>query len=382
MLEMPDVVIVGGGFGGVALAYYLAKDGASVTLLEAGSLGGGSSAAPAGRAQIIDSETEEYLDLVLAGYARLEGLGEELGVDLEWTLPGHLTLIANEDQWRQFEVLVNRLQRHAVPAEMLDQTALQKAEPYLRMDGFLGAAYAHEGLLNPFKFTNGYARAACRLGVKIMHHARVIGFEQSGSRIAAVITERERFSARVVLLAAGAWTGELTAKVGVAFPMKYTHAEAIVSESLPRVLNHHIGMTGFYEAVHGSERSVTLGIGQHPNGTLLVSNAIQKMEKVDLSSTAWGMPALCRAIRTFFPRLGGVRIVRTWAAPSPFLPDYLPAIGWLPGFDNLYVAAGFHLAIPTIPVLAERAARSILDFEEQPLLAPFNPKRFYDEQND
>lgn len=377
MQDMPDIVIVGGGFGGVALAYYLAKGGASVTLLEAGSLGGGTSAAPAGRAQIIDSETEEYLDLVLAGYARLEGLGEELGIDLEWTLPGHLTLISNEDQWRQFEGLVNRLQQRAVPAEMIDQAALREAEPYLRADGFLGAAYSHEGRLNPFKFTAGYARAACRYGAKILHHARVVGFEKNDGRITAVITERERISGRVVLLAVGAWTGELAAKAGIAFPMRYTHAEAIVSESLPRLLNHHIGMTGFYEAVHGSERSVTLGIGQHPNGTLLASNAVQKMETVDLSSTYWGMPALCRAIRTFFPRLGGVRIVRTWAAPSPFTPDYLPAIGWLPGFDNLYVAAGFHLAIPTIPVLAEQAARSILEFEEQPLLAPYNPKRFY-----
>jgi len=376
--DISDIVIVGGGFGGVALAYYLAKDGATVTLLEAGSLGGGSSAAPAGRVQIIDSETEEYLDLVLAGAARLEGLGEELGIDLEWTQPGHLTLINNEEQWHQFEMLVARLQQRSVPAEMLDLAALQKAEPYLRTDGFLGAAYSHEGHLNPFRFTAGYARAACRYGAKMVHHARVVGFERIENRITTVVTEQGRFLGRVVLLAAGAWTGELAAKAGIPFPIQSTHAEAIVSESLPHVLNHHIGMTGFYEAVHGSERSVTLGIGQHPNGTLLVSNAVQKMERIDLSSTAWGMPALCSAVRTFFPCLGKVRIMRTWAAPSPFTPDYLPAIGWLPGFDNLFVAAGFHLAIPTIPILAEQAARSILEFEERPLLAPFNPKRFYE----
>ncbi|MCC6147068.1 MAG: FAD-binding oxidoreductase [Anaerolineaceae bacterium] len=375
--EMPDILIIGGGFAGLALAYYLSKDGASVTLLEGGSLGGGASAAPAGRAQIIDSETEEYLDLVIRGVARLETLGEELGVDLEWTLPGHLTLISNDEEWRHFESLVRRLQRHAVPAEMLDIQSLRAAEPYLQAEGFLGAAYSHEGHLNPFKFTAGYAQAARRAGAEIIHHARVIGFEQCDGLITAVLTEKERFSGRVVLMAAGPWMGELAEMAGTSFPMKSTHAEAIVSEKLPRLLHHHIGMTGFYKVVHGAERSVTLGIAQHPNGTLFVSNAVQKMETLDLTSTYWGMPALCRAVRTYFPRLAGARIMRTWAAPSPFTPDYLPAIGWMPGFDNLYVAAGFHLAIPTIPLLAEEAAKSILEFEERPMLAPYNPGRFY-----
>ncbi len=375
-----DVLIIGGGFAGTALAYYLARDGASVALLEAGSLGGGSSAAPAGRAQIIDSENEKYLDLVLTGIKRLENLGEELGIDLEWTTPGHLTLISNENQWRNFEILVERLQRRCIPAEMMDLATVRKAEPFLNPEGFIGAAFSHEGHLNPFKFNAGFARAASRMGVKIIHGARVTGFEKTGKHINTVITTKGHFIGRVVLMAVGAWSGELAALAGTTFPMKFTHAEAVVSESLPPVLHHHIGMTGFYEAVHGSDRSVTLGIAQHINGTLVASNAVQKMEKLDLSSTDWGMPALCQAIRTYFPRLGGVRITRTWAAASPFTPDYLPAIGWLPGFDNLFIATGFHLAIPTIPILAEQAAQSILEFEESQLLSPYNPKRFYTEE--
>lgn len=372
-----DILIIGGGFAGTALAYYLSKGGVSVTLLESGSLGSGSSAAPAGRTQIIESETEEYLGMVLSGIRRLESLGEELGIDLEWTTPGHLTLISDAEQWRKFEELVQRLQRRGVPAEMMDLATVQKAEPYLNTEGFLGAAFSHEGHVNPFLFNAGFARAACRNGVNIIRQEHVTGFEKKGDRITTVITRKGRYSARVILLAVGAWTGELVELAGSTFPMKFTHAEAVVSEKLPPVLHHHIGMSGFYEAVHGSERSVTLGIAQHTNGTLLASNAVQKMEKLDLSSTDWGMPALCRAIRTYFPRLGKVRITRTWAAASPFTPDYLPAIGWMPGFTNLYVATGFHLAIPTIPILAEQAAQSILEFEEPQLLAPFNPARFY-----
>jgi len=168
----------------------------------------------------------------------------------------------------------------------------------------------------------------------------------------------------------------LIAAAGSSLPMKYTHAEAIISEPLPRVLRHHVGMTGFYEAVHGQDRTITLGVGQHQNGTLLVSNAIQQSKVIDLESTDWSMPALASALRNYFPCLSDIRIMRTWAAPSPFLPDYQPAIGWLPDFDNAYVAAGFHLAVPTIPLLSEKIVVELLDKKHVSMLDPFSPRRF------
>jgi glycine/D-amino acid oxidase-like deaminating enzyme len=374
-----DVLIVGGGFAGIALAYHLAKSGAEVLLLEAGSICSGTSAACAGRAQIIESETDDYLDLVVAGFSRLEGLSEELGVDLEWELPGHLTLLSNQEEWRQYQALTRWLNRHGVEAEMLDLPALRAAEPNLRFDGYLGAAYSKEGHLNPFRFGMGFAHAARRHGATLRSYTRVTGFERSGSRIIRVRAGNETFSAGTTLLANGAWSGVLAEKAGGSLPMRFTHAEAVVSEPLPRFIHHHIGSSGFYEAVHGRERTVTLGFGQHPNGTLVISNAIQRADQVDRSNTAWGIPALAGAISNLLVSPRHIRLTRAWAAPSPFLPDYRPAIGWMPGLDNLYVAAGFHLAVPTIPILAEAIAALILGSNygaANPILKPFVLERF------
>ncbi|NPV85110.1 MAG: FAD-binding oxidoreductase [Anaerolineae bacterium] len=372
-----DVIVVGGGFAGTAIAYSLARSGVKSLLLEAGHLCGGTSGACAGRAQIIESETEDYLDLVLQGFRRLEGLSEELGVDLEWDTPGHLSLIRNAEQWQNYCGYVDRLVKRGVEAQMLEANALQRVEPNLRLENVIGAAYSQEGHLNPFKYCMGFARAARRYGAQILPHVPVQEVEMRGERFVTVNTPCGKFSAGVLLIAAGAWSGKLVKMAGLELPVRYTHAEAMVSEPLPPLVYHHVGMPGFYEAVHGASRTVTLGFGQHRSGTLLISNAIQPADDIDMKSTHWGMPAISHSLAEILPSFTDIRMVRTWAAPSPFMPDYLPAIGFLPGAVNVYVAIGFHLAIPTIPVLADWIANDLTAEIKTEALLPFSPNRFF-----
>jgi sarcosine oxidase subunit beta len=373
-----DFLIIGAGFAGCALAYYLTKTGASVLLLESKSICSGSSAACAGRAQIIESESKEYLELVKRGYSKLAGLGQELGVDLEWETRGHLTLLFTPQQWDAHEKMVMNLRETGISAELLDERELRKIEPNIPLNECIGAAYSQEGHLNPFKFCFGFSNAARRHGAEILTNTQVTGFLRSGSRIVGLQAGQVSYYGETILLACGAWTSEISGKTGQMIPIYHTHAEAVVSEPIPKLINHHIGLSGFYEAVHAKQRSVTLGLGQHPNGSLLISNAIQPETEVNLQSSYWGMPAIAKSVLKVFPQLKNVRIMRTWAAPSPFSPDHNPIIGWLPGFDNVYVAAGFHLAIPTIPHLAEEISRTITKSgaKESTLLSPFSPNRF------
>jgi len=78
--------------------------------------------------------------------------------------------------------------------------------------------------------------------------------------------------------------------------------------------------------------------------------------------------------------LGPVNVLRTWSAPSPFAKDFLPVVGWLPQFENVYLAAAFHLAIPTIPLFSEKISKHILDGEnniEAIFLESYSPSRFF-----
>ena len=371
-----DIIIIGGGFAGLAIAYHLARHHAAVLLLEAGSLGGGSSGACAGRAQIAEGHRGQHMDLALAGLARLAGLQEELGFDFEWRRLGNLMLIEHERHWQWWSEQIAYLQQRGVPAAMLDPTELAEAEPLLNSDRFLGAAWCLEGHLNPFKFMQAYAQAARRHGATIRQHTPVTSFARANGRVAAVETAAGSFSADTIIVTAGAWSGELLREAGANLPVQFTHAEAVISEPLPPLLNNHVGLADFYETIHNARRAVSIGLAQQQNGTLLITEAVEQTPHIHRANSAWGVPAIARDLLALLPALADVRLLRAWASPSPFLPDEQPAIGWIPGLENCFVATCFHNTITTIPVLSEIIAGQILDEQTSLDLSAFSPARF------
>jgi len=378
--KLYDVIIVGGGFAGCALAYQFAKEKVSTLLLEGGHICCGTSSACAGRAQIFDSETPDYLKFVHQGYSMLATLGKELEIDLEWYLPGHITLFYSEEQLNAHLPKIKWMKDMGLNAEYIEPKKIHDFEPSLNLGNCVGAILAEEGHLNPFKFGWGYLKSALKFGASYEPFSPVESFIIEKNKIVGVKTKTKTYFGKNIILATGAWTAALMKKIGVTIPIAYTKAEAMVSEPLPKVLNHHIGTSGFYDSVHGGNKSVTLGLGQHPNGCLLISNAIQPAHQIRRESSAWGMPALNRKMVEFFPQLRNIRIMRTWSAPSPFSKDYQPVMGWLPHFENLYVAAAFHLAIPTIPILSKKISDHILHSEDNKtyeFLKPYSPMRFY-----
>ena len=144
------------------------------------------------------------LRLIRARLARLETLEEELGANFEWRHIGFLALIDSQHLWDEWIERAAILTVAGIPTQMLDQAALRKAEPYLYADGFLGAAYALEGLLNPFRFCAACARAARRHGARLRQRTPVTGMRLAGRRVVAVEAGGERFAADQVAVMCGA----------------------------------------------------------------------------------------------------------------------------------------------------------------------------------
>ena len=356
-----DVIVVGGGMLGLSTAYHLARRGARTLLLQAEEVGGGTSAACSGRAQVAEGHLDPLnLRLIREGLARFETLEEALGASFEWRRTGFLALINSQHLWDDWVARAAQLTSAGIPTELLDQAALCEAEPYLNVEGFLGAARAVEGQLNPFLFCAAYAHAARRYGARLQPRAPVTAVRVAGPRITAVRAGEEWFEADRVAVMCGAWTRAVVELAGAEVPIHHTHAEALVTEPVALPLNHTIELADFYETIHGKERAVSVGFNRDAHGGLVVTEAVTKTNELHRQSSAWGLAGMAADLLRLYPALAGVRVVRGWAVPTAYTPDDEPLVGWVPGRDNLFVAAAFMETITAVPLVSEWMSGMIL----------------------
>jgi sarcosine oxidase subunit beta len=377
MSDRYDVVIVGGGMLGLSSAYHLARMGASTLLLQAGDLGSGASAACSGRAQVAEGHLDPLnIQLIVDGLARLEGLEDELGAAFEWRRNGFLALINSQHLWDDWVARAQVLTSAGISVELLDQAALQEAEPHLNTAGYMGAAYAVEGLLNPFLFCWAYAKAARRHGALLRPQTPVTAMRVEGQRVVAVEAGGERIEAGTVAIMCGSWTPQVAQMAGVDVPLSHTHAEAFVTERVSLELNNTIELADFYERIHGRDQAVAVGFSRDLHGGLVITEAVAKTPELHRRTSSWGMAGMAAELIQLYPALAGVRALRAWGIPTSVTPDDEPLVGWLPKRDNLFVAAAFLETITAVPVASEWMAGMLLGESPPVDLAPFAPDRF------
>jgi glycine/D-amino acid oxidase-like deaminating enzyme len=174
----------------------------------------------------------------------------------------------------------------------------------------------------------------------------------------------------------GPWTARVAALAGANVPIHHTHAEAFVTEPVSLPLHHTIGLADFYETIHGKARAVSVGFHRDPNGSLVVTEAVTQTSEIHSRPSAWGISGIASDLLSLYPALAQAKVVRSWGVPTPYTPDDEPIIGWLPGRDNLFVAAGFLVTITAMPLLSEWMARLILGEQIGIDLELFSPARF------
>jgi sarcosine oxidase subunit beta len=231
-----DVIIIGGGIGGTALTYALARAGARVLLLEQGRIAGEASGATMGMALGIGLHSEAEIAQAGQGFLRLATLGEELEADLSYRRLPSLVLAPDEAILTKLQGQAERWRQAGLPAEMVKPAEIIELEPALDQRHFVGALYAQQGHLDGAALTQAYAKAAHRLGAEIREYVTVQGFDLAQGRVVAVQTTQGKLSAGQVVLAAGAWTRSLAALAGVDLPIYYLHGEALATAPVAPIL--------------------------------------------------------------------------------------------------------------------------------------------------
>jgi glycine/D-amino acid oxidase-like deaminating enzyme len=336
-----DVLIVGGGIVGTAAAWHLARGGADVVLVEAGSVACRASGANAGslHVQIPYSDYAEHGRAWAEAYAPALGfakaavlvwreLGAALDTDLEVEIGGGLCVAETPEQLRALRDKAAIEARHGVETEMLGSAEVRSLAPFLS-DRVIGGAFcAAEGRANPLLASGALAGAARRAGARLLLGTRVeaIADAPEGFRVR---TGAGEIAARRVLNAAGAEAGRVAAMLGVALAVEAAPIMVSVTEPVAPFLPFLL-----YSAAG------RLTLKQMANGNMVIGGGWPARLGADGSlglrpvSIAANMAAAVAAV----PALGAARLLRAWPGLVNGTPDWRPVIGEMPGRPGAFIA--------------------------------------------
>ncbi|MAG37649.1 MAG: hypothetical protein CL878_15550 [Dehalococcoidia bacterium] len=367
----PDVAIIGGGVMGCALAYYLARTGESVTLLEQGRVGSVPSASGASAAIVNVPVTapEALMQQSLLTHKLLPELAAELpqqtGIDIGFTRPGSVRPAFGDHEHPGLQSLVERYAALGHEAEWLDAKGIRTIEPGISRL-ISGGVYAPgtSSLYAPH-YVRALAAGAAAHGAVIREGMPVTGLQRSGDRVEAITTVDGQIEAGQVVLATGAWTGMVSAWLGVGVPIGPQRGQIMAVQTRPPMPHvHHI-------LSHDDGYVVP-----KPNGTAVVG-ATREFVGWDGRLTPGGLGFLVDLAHHLVPTLTEGTVKHVWYGFRPMrLDDGPPLVGQLPGLRNVSVVAGHGpTGIALSAAVGYLLAQSLRGEDPQLSLAPFDPAR-------
>lgn len=346
MSHVPDVLVIGGGVIGLTTAYYAAKSGLQVVVADrqepgwesswagAGIISPGNPArarTPLGRLKAVSAAMFPELSIELR---------ELTGIDNGYICCGGLEIQLSEDAWerrRIASVLRQERGEGLTQLEVLDRVALHALEPNLADD--LPGAIHFPGMAqvrNPWHL-RALLSACERLGVVVRSDAEVRQWHTREERVVAVSTGRERLEAGAFVIACGAWSEMLLQLLGWRVGIHPVRGQIVLLNAGRPLFTRILQI--------GSDYLVPRG-----DGRVLVGSTEERVG-FDKNTTEEALERLRQMAYRLVPELRQAEVERCWAGLRPGNPDGKPALGPVPGYHNLYVAAGhFRSGIHLSPV--------------------------------
>ncbi len=358
----PDVVIIGGGIIGSCCAYYLAKEGLKVTLVERGKICNEASKSCQGHLFLWELP-EINIKLAKASKKLYWQLNEELNFDIELRNTGSMSIADSPEAFDSLKNTIQELRSAGVECEILDSEEFTKREPNVTPEIAGGAYFPEDGQLNPLLATIVIAQAAKKLGAELKTETEVTGIELSPdkSKVIGVHTNKGRISSNCVVNAAGAWSSKIGEMAGINIPVVPRKGNLIVVENVPDdFINCKIIIaSGYLDSLKGDNKvAVAANVQQTKEGNLLLGSS-REFAGFNKDVDPEVISEIARRCLKFFPALEKFNTIRSWAGLRPYSPDMMPIISDSP-IEGFYVATGHEgVGITMGPITGKLIAQMI-----------------------
>jgi sarcosine oxidase, subunit beta len=381
--DRAEVVVIGAGIMGLSIAYHLAQFGVrDIVVIDKSYLCGGASGRNGGgiRAQW---SSEANIRLMQESIRMCQDFASEFKINVWLRQGGYLFLARTEQRRRALEASCELQRECGLDTRILSPREAQKIVPELDPDGVVAASFnPDDGVVFPWPFVWGFARAATKLGVEIATFTEVVGFETHGSTIDGVKVRRLAHHANgeagsthtirtnKVVNACGAWSPEIARLLGVELPNKPHRHEICSTEPLKPWLKPLVAdlANGLYFS-QSTRGEIVGGIGQE-----------HVPEGVNHDSSFAFLGVYARALVATCPVLGKVKVLRQWSGCYDLTPDANPIVGGIDDVEHFYQASGFmghgFMMAPVVgKLIAERIAKGSKS-PNLPMFDRWNLRRF------
>lgn len=369
---MSDVLVIGGGMQGCAIALHLARARVAVTVIDRGVAGRQASGVNAGGLRLLLRDLREYplSQRAMEIWANLPTLVGPAAAACEVRLgTGQVAVAMDAAEWDWAQARAEQMRRlgHGTEA-LLDAAAVRTLLPGLSDRARGGLISTGDGHANPAAAARAFRDAAAAAGARIVEGCALRGLARTSQGWRAE-TSAGPLSAERVVNCAGAWGAEVAAMVGEDLPLQVLALSMMVTARVKPFVT---------PVVIGIDRP--LSFKQSAAGSLVIGGGIAGMARLQ-DRTSFPvmdrMSASAEATLEAFPALAQVPILRSWTGLEGKTPDGIPYIGPSTANPDLwhvfgFCGHGFQLA----PAVGEAVAQSLLSGQTHPMLAPFAPGRF------
>lgn len=330
-----DVLVIGGGIIGMALALALRDAGRDVTIVDRAGLGSGSTSRNAGgvRHQFYQ---EANIRAAIATVQFFRALQDDHGFDIGLRQVGYLLMFATQAQRSRLQQGVERQNALGVRTRMVSTEDIAELAPDVRTEGLLGGCFGpDDGYFDPPSVAAALRELVIGSGARILEDTEITGMSVRGDRIRTVDSSRGALTADVVVNAAGAWAGAIARMHSDSLPIVPRRSQVFVMTDAPPLhpqLPHTFDTQArFYVRRHGAD--IWSGAAFKP-----ILDSAPATQGLDADWTEASL--LAERVGHRIPALAGRRFTRAWAGVIEVTRDDNPIIG-RHGPDNMYVAAGF-----------------------------------------
>lgn len=379
MTDKVDVVVVGSGSLGSSTAFHLAKAGRSVVLVDKAEIGSQTSPRAAGLTGQV-RRTEMMTRLAKRAVEKFIAFSSETGEPLEFHQSGSITLARTPEHAALIQGAADLAAHCGVEARLISPHEAHELMPLLQPKGILAAGYVPSDVyMEPAQLAVAYARAAERLGSKLLPNTVVREIVVEGAAVSRVVTEGGEISTRTVVDAAGGWLRVVAGFAGVRVPVVPTKHQLMITVPLPAVNDRQptvrvLDANAYTRPCRGG---LMFGGYERTPEQLKSEETLLKLRVEDLKFDLSVLRDLAEKVHEQFPVLRGIALQEHRGGLPTLTVDGDHVLGPAPGVKGLYVLGGCNVGgFSVSPVLGELMAEWIVSGKAPMDLSRFDPGRF------